>query len=88
MPLLIMLAALATWRYAPAPAPNKPLNRRQQAEKLRRRALITLTFWAVTIFLFWSLAVPAWLTAGLALGLFWQGLTVVPPVYRWLGKYF
>ncbi|GAW29125.1 MULTISPECIES: accessory gene regulator ArgB-like protein [unclassified Carboxydocella] len=88
VPVLIMLAALAIWRYAPAPAPSKPLGSRQQAEKLRRRALVTLIFWVSTILLFWLLAVPAWLTAGMALGMFWQGLTVVPPVYHWLGKYF
>ncbi|MFZ5626660.1 MAG: accessory gene regulator ArgB-like protein [Bacillota bacterium] len=88
VPLLIMLAALATWRYAPVPAPNKPLGSRQQAEKLRRRALVTLIFWSAIILLLWLLAVPAWLTVGMALGLFWQGLTVVPSVYHWLGKYF
>lgn len=84
MVLIFLFSLFTLWRYAPAETPGKPISSKLQRAVLRRNSFIVLA--VIMLFLVGGLILAPNLNDGvqwgILLGLFWQSVSLYPPVGR------
>ena len=80
--MVISIAAISFYLYAPADAPGKPITAKVHRKKLKTLAFISLLIWGIFIMVcFRGATMPQQLVLASCLGLIWQSVSLWPITY-------